>query len=569
MRLLFMLLIAVFLRAEYEYKIFHEFKNSYVLLAKKIGDQIYFYRNVSFKFNCKLKNFFLINNEEFDVCTKNSEIRVMLVRDDVDVQKIKIPGIYTDSLQNGDKIYIASKNSVYVISKNLSYKKISFPFAIDSLAKYKGRVYVISGLKFYTLDKKVKFDFTKQILSSGVDFYVFNDQIFALYKDPLAIPIKMAYPDSLVKMYTIKNLTDNYVISFYERPKILNYFDSTLFVLNGETLEAYKYGKFLFSYDVGYGVRFLFKENNDLVLYYDDKVVLLKKKKAPVSNCISVGYMPLKLAFFKNMIVVLSHKDNYLLSFYDKKFKPLFKRTINQKINALRVFDGSLYLIGAKDGRFWVGKMDRKGKIIRENTFFDAAQGFDILKTRYGFLAVGYKYFDHLGKYIKRIVFVRMDENLNLVDDKTYSDSDSAGFRLIRAKDGIYGYGDNDGDILLYKVSENGFLKWYKIVYDKRVYDMKYTGDSVVYSTDNGLFEIKNGEVNKFKDLSIVMKIFAKYTYFVDDLHSDDAYFYNDGKKVVLKKLFIIDALRYDGKYVLLSRDYDYYGKICEFINTP
>jgi len=156
-------------------------------------------------------------------------------------------------------------------------------------------------------------------------------------------------------------------------------------------------------------------------------------------------------------------------------------------------------LVDAKNGKFWIAKLDTRGKILIEKTFYKVGQGFDIVKNRvFGFIAVGYKYFDFLGNFINRGVLILLDKNLNFLTDRTYGDTDNIIKWIFNFKDNFLAITIFKNISIIMKIDYKAFMTWHQgagfLTEDAKVVDNK-----LYYSTALGIFMFDKN-ITKYKD---------------------------------------------------------------------
>ena len=558
-----LLFIALFLFAnEVTLKTVETFNNSKILVAKKINDTVYIYRDVKYPFKCSLKDFFLIKGFEVDVGADDKKICVIkLDKNDKVIKKLKLNGKFVKVLKIDNFLYIATKNRIYKLDKNLNVTEIKPETKIDDLLLLNGNSFYVSGKKVFYLDGRVYYEYDG--IDGFVKFYANKKDLFIIFKDivlsgsvPVSVGGQVMYID-FKNNYTIKNIPKNYsiIVDFY--PEKLIMIDDVLYVIGDKKLEAYEKNKKLFSINVSQKILNIVKYNNKIYIFFPKMIAYLKDIiKIEGMECRKLYDEPIQILKIKNFILVAFRRS---LAVYDKDFNLIFKKDFNAKINRVRFLDGFIYLVGAKKGKFWIAKLDNKGNLITQTTFYKAAQGFDIVRSdgfiKDGFFAIGYKYFDHLGEFIKRPVIAVLDKNLNLIVDATYGNSSGSFKRILKVDNYFVVFGNLSNNVFVAKFNDMGVLKWHKFLEGKVFYDAKVIKNEILFSLDTGIFMLKNKKIIKYKNYK-EMQIIDKNKFFSDN------YLIYDGKSKTFKDFYIYDGFYNDGFY-LVGRRSEYF--ICYF----
>jgi len=559
-----LLFIALFLFAnEVTLKTVETFNNSKILVAKKINDTVYIYRDVKYPFKCSLKDFFLIDGFEVDVGADDKEICVIkLNKNDKVIKKLKISGEFVKVLKIKNFLYIATKNRIYKLDKYLNVTEIKPETKIDDLLLLNGHPFYVSGKKVFYLDGRVYYEYDG--IDKPVKFFANNKDLFVIYKDialsgsmPVRLGGEIMYID-FKNNYTIQNIHKNYsiIVDFY--PEKLVMIDDVLYVIGDKKLEAYEKNKKLFSIDINDEVLNIVKYSNKIYIFFPKMIAYLKNIiKIEGMECKTLSDEPIEILKIKNFILVAFRRS---LAVYDKDFNLIFKKNFNAKINRVRFLDGFIYLVGAKKGKFWIAKLDNKGNLIKQKIFYEVAQGFDIVRSdgfiKNGFFVVGYKYFDHLGEFIKRPVIAVLDKNLNLIVDATYGDSSGSFKRILKVDNYFVVFGNLSNNVFVAKFNDMGVLKWHKFLKGKVLYDAKVIKDKILFSLDMGIFMLENKKVIKYKNYK-EMQIIDENKFFSDN------YFVYDGKSKTFKDFYIYDGFYDNGFYLIGSRKSEYF--ICYF----
>jgi len=201
--------------------------------------------------------------------------------------------------------------------------------------------------------------------------------------------------------------------------------------------------------------------------------------------------------------------------------------------------------------------------VLKETILYKAGDGFDIAKNDNGFVVVGYKYFDHLGDYIKRFVIVLLDKDLNFIIDRTYGGFESVGIRIMRVGKLYFGVQKANDRYYLVIFGKDGFLRWYKgLSFDRYYrydfYDVKLL-NKIYFSTDRGVFVFNSDKsIAKFRDFKNVIKIIDK-----NRLLTHKSIIIN-GNSVEFGDLYIIDGMYNGNNYYFIGYE-DEKGVVCKF----
>ncbi|NPA87694.1 MAG: hypothetical protein GXO01_03215, partial [Epsilonproteobacteria bacterium] len=291
--------------------------------------------------------------------------------------------------------------------------------------------------------------------------------------------------------------------------------------------------------------------------------IIEKVKKGVELNCKPLKEAPVFMADYP-VPLVITRGDKYRVTMYDENLNALWTKAVDAKINRAEVIGKEIYLIGIKGGRFWIAKMSLDGEILNEKSFYKAGQGFDIARNDNGFVAVGYKYFDHLGDYVKRFVIVLLDKDLNFVTDMTYGDFESAGIRVFRVGNVFFGLQKmSDGWYYFVLFDKKGYLRWYKGLsfdryYRHGFYDIRLLG-RIFFSTDRGVFVLNSDKtIAKYLDYTNVVKIIGENRFITSGgIIIDD-------KFTGFENMDIINGTYNGKKYFFLGYKNDK-GVICEY----
>ncbi|WP_457559984.1 hypothetical protein [Caminibacter sp.] len=504
MKKIILIFVFVIAYAGYEIKTLQEL-TSKILIAKKFNGKIDYITkfDVPFKYrNCEVLDYFMFDK------------RILVLRDNlardfliIDNKKIDI-GNFIQGVQTKNRLYILSDEYLYIFDKNLNL--ISKKTVINPLGMFKKNyLYLATKSKIFLLNDKL-IDATGNI--EGVDFIKFfnvNDikffSHFVIYKSFIYEVFKDGYP------YMLNDILNNITLGFNEKIKTAKYINGYLYVLAGNTLYKFNKDELLQTYEVKNLINF-FKSGNDILLYFPQKIALLKDTFSikGFSKCARVdGY---KLAKFNKNIVVISQKEGFYISLFDKYLNLIVSKKIDAKINSLKQAGKYLYACGIKRGRFWIGKFDKNLKLIKENSVFKAGQCFDFVLDDNRIVGVGYKIFDFLGDDVKRMDIAFFDKNLNLIDDKTYGNTRGSIKKIINGSY-FFALAKFDKYYLFEIFYKNGFLKDYKKMGKfKKIYDFKKIGDGFIFSNDKGIYELKD-KVVKFAEYRDVIRILDRKNY--------------------------------------------------------
>lgn len=537
--------VLLFAKTQVQLKIWIKYKNSRILVAKKIKKQVYFIRDIYWNEDYRLRDFFVYGDFEIDIGTKNSEVLLVKKKDDKVLKKLRIKGNFVKALKK-EFLYLATSDAVYEIDSDLKIvKSFRYPFKIENLIFYKNRILAVSGVNFYTLDgKKVM---SEKIPFINGFFTVSGGELFAVYKNILLGG----------NSYIVENLSKKYSISVDFWPKKLYLKDGSLYVLGAFGLAKYKNEKLIWRIKTrSQTVAFVTYKKEDYLIFPHYIVKLKEKLQIDGMEC---RYLKGEAGAIFNVYLpaVVSRNHGYEVTLYGEKMKKWWEKRFDAKINSIKNIGKFFYLAGSKEGRFWVAKLRADGEIVAEKSFYKAGQGFDIVKNGGGFMAVGYKYFDHLGNFIKRFVIVLMDKNLNFTSDRAYGDEDGEGKRIFKVGKNFFVWAKLQSGNIFALVNKGGFLTWYKTVDDIKcgdvIYDIKYTGERILFSTYKGVFSLNaDKSVSKYRNYRYVLKIIDKNTYFGDD---GTAFFVKNGKKRVFKNFSLKGAIRIIDRYYLIGTD--------------
>ena len=223
-------------------------------------------------------------------------------------------------------------------------------------------------------------------------------------------------------------------------------------------------------------------------------------------------------------------KDKTLLVF-DSNLNLKWQKKFNAKINSIKVYKNTILLTGLKDSKFWIAKIT-KNKTIQK-TYFNTAEGFDIVKIHNGYVAVGYKIFDHIGNIIKRFVILKLDKNLNLINSKTFGNYKSTGLKIFKQKPYLYIFVKMK-KIFIVKFNYNIHLINYKLTDFKVIYDIRKFNNQILFTTEkNGLYDY---DINKNKIFKLTSKnidyIINPYKYIICEKSKN--YLINNNQKKLL-----------------------------------
>ena len=544
-----------------------------VLASKVVGKEFYIITKPEWNIKGEFKNFFVIDGKEILIGSDKNYVYVKTKG-----KVIKLKGVYVSSLKKDGIIYIATPHKVYGIDKNLKIIfSRDFSYKIDHLILYKNKIFLVTNKRFKLLKGVGEIDFRSEIPALHAKFYISNKKMFALYEE--IVPIKKKGFDSFgidryQIIYVIKNLTDNYKIRLNNKPLKLKMIDGFLYVVFQDKIEKYQKNKLLWRIYTDFRSNNIIKLNESIYLLFDYKAYKITKdiKITAVKNSKSIKSLkckilketPVLIANFYTPLVV-TRGDKYRITLYDEFLNVLWTKEINAKINRAKVIGNYIYLVGIKKGKFWVARMNFYGKILKETVLYKAGDGFDIAKNDNGFVAVGYKYFDHLGDYIKRFVIVLLDKNLNFITDRTYGDFESVGIKVIRVGKLFFGVQKDEDIYYLIIFGKDGFLRWYKgLSFDRyyryAFYDVKLL-NQIFFSTDRSVFVLNSDKsIAKFRDFKNVIKIIDNNRFI-----TDNGLIIN-GKSIKFDDLDIIDGMYNWENYYFIGYDSkNNKGVVCKY----
>ena len=562
--ILLLVSVLLFAKTQIELKEVKTYNNT-ILMVKKIDNKLYLAINNDWPYEGKLKNFFITDGKDILIGADKNDI--LIVKDE---KKLKLKGKYLNTVKKNDIIYIATPHKIYGIDKNLKivYTR-KFVYKIDNLLLYKNKLFVVVDKEFKLLKGIGKIDFSDKILAFNVRFLMDGEKLFAIYENLFKdLSIKIGYKNyDYFKKYVIENLSDDYGIEVEQIPLKIKVIGDSLYLLYKDRVEKYEEKRFKWKIYTNETPIDLIKHNNSLYLITSKKVykIVTKIKIEALEigglKCVKTDDIPVFMGEFSSPLLI-TRGEKYKITLYDENFSLLWSKKINAKINSAKVIGNNIYLTGIKGGRFWVAKMSLNGEMLKERTFYKAAQGFDIAENDNGFVAVGYKYFDHLGDYIKRFVIVLLDKDLNFITDRTYGDFESAGIRVVRAGEMFVGIQKVARGYFIVIFNKGGFLKWYKALspdkyYLRDFYDIKPL-DRIFFSTDRGVFVLNRDKtIAKFRDFKDVIKIIDKNRFIT---HS--GIFVND--KSFNLNIDIIDGIYNGNNYYFLGYVKDI-GMVCKY----
>jgi len=550
--------MAVFLFADIKLETVESFRNVKVLMAKVMNNKFYFLRSDKYPLKCPFRDAFLLNGLEVEIGEEDNKVCIVQLEKDKIIKKVVINGNFVKDLKINEFLYVATKNKIYKLDKHLNIIKIyKSKTKINNLLLLHNKIFYVSGKSIYFLDgeKFIKFD----DMSVFVGFYAKGDNLFEIFKDialsgsvPVSVGGQIMYVD-LKNNYIIQNISKNYsiIVDFY--PKKLVMIDDVLYVVGDKKIEAYKRDKKLFSIDINDEVLNILKYDNKIYVVFPKKIVFIKNVFL-IENmeCKELDNAPFEILHNKNKIYVVFNRR---IKAYDKHLNFLWERNFEAKINRVRIIDGFIYLIGSKKAKFWIAKLNTSGKILKEITFFNVAEGFDITKNGEDFIAVGYKYFDHLGKFIKRQLIVLVDKNLNLIASRTYGDAEGVLEWIFKKNNYFLSFGTFGKKSVVLEINKYGFLNWFKLLKDN-IYDVKKTDNSIIVSTEKGVYFFKNRDILKYKDYEEA-GIIDRDRFFIDNDLIDK------GETKTFKDFSIYDGF-YDKKFYLIgSKEKEYF--ICKY----
>lgn len=479
-----------------------------IFAVKKVNNNFYIISKKQWGRIGEFKDFFVIDGQEILIGENNGNIYIKTAN-----KHLKLKGKYIAAVKKDKIVYLATPYKVYGIDQNLNIVfSRTFTDKIDNLLLYKNMVFVLKGQKLKLLRGVGEIDFSDEIPALKARFLVRGGKLFAIYKNILK---SLRTLDNSNHSYEIMNLTDSYKIELNEEPLDIKYIDGYLYLIYFTKIEKYKKDKLVWSLDVDQIPISLIKENKSIYVITLNKAFKIESNvKIKNLKCKVLDGNPLLISNFYSPLV-LTRGEKYKITLFDESLNVLWSREINAKVNNLKVIGDFIYLIGVKEGRFWVEKMDFFGKVLKENIFYKSGQGFDIAKNDKGFVAVGYKFFDHLGDYIKRFVIVLLDKNLNFITDRTYGDFESVGVKVIGVGKLFFGLQKVDNGYFFVLLDKNGFLRWYKTLsfdryYRYEFYDIKLL-NQIFFSTDKGVFVLNSDQtIARFRDYTNVIKIIDK-----------------------------------------------------------
>ena len=530
----FIVFIGVFLfaRVEYELKV-KKHLNKELLAVKKINNKIYKIYKSEYTFKYPFKDFFVLNNKKIfvgankEICVCSKDKRTIL------------KGDFKTALLINNILYVATSDKIYKINKNLDIiSQEKMEKELETLLYYENKL--IPAFKGYPFLSHLGFviDFDEKLFK----YLSINGHIFAIGKN-------IYNNDYWIRAFINHKFIK---INLDILPVKLFYVDGILYVEGVNKINGYKNGKLIFSFK-SRNILNVIKNKGKIYFYYPKKIVLLKKYKFYLS-CERIKGDVRNIYYIGNLLVLYKRK----VEVFDNNLNLLWRRKFKGKVNNVRFINGYIYLIGAKKNQFWIEKLDRKGNVLKDVTFHTFSQGFDIIKTKKGFMAVGYKYFDFLGTFIKSMDVVFLDNHLNFLYDKTYF-KDSLAKWVFYFKDKYVVVGKKGKYYILLEFDEDGFLKGIKEsiindgINDAKVFKDKLCliSDSVIYCLINDKFYYK-----EFDD-SVAYDIFLDSENHFIEVHRNYVYFVKNDKKEMLLDYKIWDAVYRNKRYYFIGKSKD------------
>ncbi|WP_457563744.1 hypothetical protein [Caminibacter pacificus] len=514
--------------------------------------------------------------------------------------KVTIKGKYIGAYPIEDRMIVFTNKAAYLINQNIIYKVVEFKdFNPEYVVKHQDKyLLVISGKDI----KNGVFLFNSNLkANSGY----FSDNIVRLYDGDIYVGysrnIEYDIPDDFFNVNitsfgtygnsNIKIKAVNYklflkkngkvkTIKLPGKPDFIKSKGEDVYVYIDGVLYKYVYSskKPLWNYKI--------KGLKDIVFL--KKPILIVKNRAFIleEELTNPQKIELKTAFIAKIInadnpLVLTKKDKYTLTMFNKNLKIVWQKNFSAKINKMRYINGKIYLLGSKNNFFWIGVLDKNGKLLKEKSYFKNSQAYDIVKTKTGFLAVGYKFFDLLGKYTKRAVIVKLDKNLNELVNKTYLNTTSVATDILKYNDKYFVVASTQGNFpkiyfLIFDSNAN-HLDTFETTFEGIVSPIYYPEDKAIYFTETfsfwkdkvGIYKFKDDSYDVYRDFKIgeIEKILSPYcvignTKIIsedrvygrvichDDIWIDDFYLYGG---IRINQVFYLIG-KSEGKFFILKK---------------
>jgi len=553
--LLFFLISILFAKNVIEIKPYKTLSEN-ILGAKKIDGKIYYVLASQWvNKKCNYKDFFVINGYDIEVGANDNEVCVVKLGGNLKIlKKVTLKGKFVKALYI-DNLYIVTTHKLYVFDSMLHLKyKRDFTYKIKNFFFYKNKFYILNESNlFVSLDGKIK-NFSKGLKNKkNLKYMIIGGKLFVLYKKNSVSDYEIKY--KFKRGYILKNLTDGYEIKLYTLPRVAKIINGDLYIAEDGLIEKFHNNKFLWGKEIKKKVLSFLNYNKNVYVVFPNEFDIIKESlKIKGLFCKKLTMQVINIFNVNNPLIVTKN-SSYEIRLVDKNLNVIWHKKIDGKINSAKLIDGFIYLVGSKNGRFWIAKINKNGDVLKQTLLYKASQGFDLVKTPNGFMAVGYKYFDHLGNYIKRIVIILLDKNLNFITDRAYGNEDGVGEKIFNYKNAYLIEAVMKNIPVFLFIDNKGFLYKYKVFKKEVIYDVKVLNNGdVLFSTDNGMFLLKDeAKFEKINNCKYIIKIFSKNSF--AGYYGNDSFLVKNSDKKEYVDFYLQGAVKVDYDFYFIGED--------------